>query len=84
MLFLFANSRKNKVLVTKNKVVFDTTQMREEVDHMIGPIIKLPSMIEDELRAEIAEKEAELAGKDAEIQRLQELVNQLTTEKPVS
>ena len=66
------------------RVLAKHPQMREEVDHMIGPIIKLPSMIEDELRAEIAEKEAELAGKDAEIQRLQELVNQLTTEKPVS
>lgn len=38
---------------------------------MIEPLIKLPSMIEDELHAEIADK-------DAEIQRLQELVEQLS------
>lgn len=100
-----------------DRVLAKHPQMREEVDHMVGPIIKLPSMIEDELRAkltveykakyeaeyaerkaeieeqkaeieeqkaEIEEQKVELAKKDAEIQRLRELVNQLTAGKPVS
>ena len=118
-----------------DRVLAKHPQMREEVDHMVGPIIKLPSMIEDELRekliveydtkyrakyeaeyaeskaeieeqkveieeqkveieeqkaeieeqkVEIEEQKAELAEKDAEIQRLQELVSQLTAGKPVS
>lgn len=36
-----------------NKVLAKHPQMREEVNHMIGPIIKLPSMIEDELREKL-------------------------------
>ena len=50
--------------------------MREEVHQMTEPLIKLPSVIEDELRAEIAEQKLQLASKDAEIRRLQELVEQ--------
>lgn len=34
---------------------------------MTEPLIKLPSVIEDELRAEIANQKNELASKDAEI-----------------
>ena len=60
---------------------------------MTEPLIKLPSVIEDELRAEIAEHKSEiadqkaliaeqklqLASKDAEIRHLQELVSQLSS-----
>ncbi|MCH5255006.1 MAG: hypothetical protein J1F41_08770, partial [Lachnospiraceae bacterium] len=67
-------------------------QMKEEVKQMTEPLIKLPSMIMDELEAEIARQKAEIedqkaeiaeqntviAEKDAEIKRLQELVAQLT------
>lgn len=113
----------NLFRMAADRVLAGHPQMREEVNHMIGPIIKLPSMIEDELRVklvaeyeakyaaeyeakyaakysamfeeqkgelakqkdelakqktEIAKQKNELAEKDAEIQRLQELVNQLT------
>ena len=50
--------------------------MREEADRMTEPLIKLPSMIEDELRAEIAgqkdliaHQKLELDGKEAELRR---------------
>lgn len=43
---------------------------------MTEPLIKLPSMIVKELQAEIAEQKLQLASKDAEIRRLQELVEQ--------
>lgn len=75
-----------------DRVLRRHSQMREEVHRMTEPLIKLPSMIVDELQAEIADQKAEiaqqqaliadqesqLAGKDAEIRRLQELVNQLS------
>ena len=79
--------------MTADRVLARHPRMREEVAHMIGPIIKLPSMIEDELREKLtveyeaeyrAKYEAELAEKDAEIQRLRELVNQLTSGNPIS
>ena len=47
---------------------------------MTEPLIKLPSVIMRELQAEIADKEAQLADKDAEIQRLRELVSQLSSD----
>ena len=83
-----------------DRVLAKYPQMRKEVDEMTEPLIKLPSMIVDELQAEIegqrakiedqrvklADKEAEIAGqkaalksKDAEIQRLQELILQLSS-----
>ena len=46
---------------------------------MTEPVIKLPSVIMKELEAEIAEQKNEIARKDAEIKRLQELVNQLSS-----
>ena len=58
-----------------NRVLEKYPQMREEVKRMTEPLIKLPSMIEDELRTRIADQEAEiaeqkmqLAGKDEEIE----------------
>ena len=46
-------------------------QMREEVNRMTEPLIKLPSMIENELRAklraEIAEQKTEIAEQRTEI-----------------
>ena len=54
-------------------------QLREETNGMAEPLIKLSSVIEDELRAEIAEQKNEIARKDPEIRRLQELVNQLSS-----
>ena len=82
-----------------DRVLRRHSQMREEVHRMMEPLIKLPSMIVDELQAEITDQRAEianqkaeiaqqqalianqetqLAGKDAEIRRLQKLVNQLS------
>ena len=66
-----------------NRVLAKHPQLREEVSRMTEPVIKLPSVIEDELRAEIEEKKSEiaeqkaqiaeqksqLAGKDAELER---------------
>ena len=51
-----------------DRVLAKHSQMRREVDHMIGPIIKLPSMIEDELREKLiveydAKYEAEYRAK---------------------
>ena len=70
-----------------DRVLAKHPKMREEVYQMTEPLIKLPSVIENELRAEIADQKAEiadqkrkLADKDAEIQRLQELVYQLSHE----
>ena len=56
-----------------DRVLAKHPQMREEVDHMVGPIIKLPSMIEDELREKLtveykAKYEAEYAERKAEIE----------------
>ena len=77
-----------------DKVLIKHPQFREEVKQMTEPLIKLPSMIRDEIRAELrAELQAEmadqkaeiadqknlLAEKDAEIRRLRELINQLSS-----
>ena len=65
-----------------DRVLANYPQMRKEVDEMTEPLIKLPSMIVDELRAEIegqkaeiehhkirlADKEAEIEGQKAEIE----------------
>lgn len=65
---------------------------------MTEPLIKLPSMIVDELQAEIADqkaliadqkmqladKDAEIMSKDAEIQRLQHLLSQFSASDPTS
>ena len=75
-----------------DRVLYQYPQMKEEVKQMTEPLIKLPSMIMDELEAEIARQKAEIedqkaeiaeqntviAEKDVEIKRLQELVAQLT------
>lgn len=41
------------------------SQMREEVYRMTKPLLKLPSMILDELQAEIADRKAEIADQQA-------------------
>lgn len=65
---------------------------------MTEPLIKLPSMIVDELQAEIADqkaliadqkmqladKDAEIMSKDAEIQRLKHLLSQFSASDPTS
>lgn len=58
-----------------DRVLAKYPQMRKEVDEMTEPLIKLPSMIVDELRAEIEGQKAEiedqkvkLADKEAEIE----------------
>ena len=77
-----------------DRVLATHQQMREEVHRMTEPLIKLPSVIEDELRAEIANqklllddknlelrnKDVEIKNKDAEIQRLKTLVKQLSSD----
>ena len=50
-----------------DRVLAKHPQMKEEVRRMTEPLIKLPSMIEDELEAEIAKQEAVIADKKAEI-----------------
>ena len=72
-----------------NRVLASHPQMREEVNQMTEPLIKLPSMIIDELEAKLANQYAQLADRDteiadqrAEIQRLQELVNRLSPCNP--
>ena len=54
-----------------DRVLAGHPQMREEVYQMTEPLIKLPSVIEKELRAElraeIAEQKAEIAEQRAEI-----------------
>ena len=69
-----------------DRVLAKHFKLREEVSRMTEPLIKLPSVIEDELRAEIASKDAEIANKntelerkDAEIRRLRELVALLSS-----
>ncbi|MCH5342478.1 MAG: hypothetical protein J1E64_00455 [Acetatifactor sp.] len=62
-----------------NRVLAKHPQMQEEVNQMTEPLIKLPSMIMDELEAEIADRDAKIASKDAEIRRLQELISQLSS-----
>lgn len=59
-----------------DRMLISHPQMREEVHQMTEPLIKLPSMIVKELQAEIAEQKLQLASKDAEIRRLQELIEQ--------
>ena len=58
-----------------NRVLAKYSQLREEVNQMTEPLIKLPSVIVKEMLAE------QLANKDAEIQRLRELVSQLSSDK---
>ena len=74
---------------TANRVLTNHPQMQEEVNRMTEPLIVLPSMIWDEMDAEIAERDAKiadqaarLADKDAEIQRLQELISRLSPCNP--
>ena len=64
-----------------DRVLARHPQMREEVYQMTEPMIKLPSMIENglraKLRAEIAEQKAEIAEQKAEIkEREAEIVEQ--------
>ena len=77
-----------------NRVLAKYPQMRKGVNQMTEPLIKLPSVIRDEVRAEvqaelqsqmktqIAEQDAKLAEKDAEIQHLQEIIRQLSAGNP--
>ena len=94
-----------------NRVLAKYSRLREEVNQMTEPLIKLPSMIVKEMlaeqlaefqtetenwkaeiasqkaeianqKAEIANQKTQLASKDAEIQRLRELVSQLSSDKP--
>ena len=62
-----------------DRVLAKHSQLRKEVHQMTEPLIKLPSVIMKELEAEIAEQKNEIARKDAEIRRLQELVSQLSS-----
>ena len=71
-----------------DRVLSHHQQMREEVHRMTEPLIRLPSMIIKELQAEIAvqkaeleAKEEEIKSKEAEIQRLQKLVDQLSSDR---
>ena len=50
-----------------DRVLAKHPQLREEVSRMTEPVIKLPSVIEDELRAEIEEQKSEIAGQKAQI-----------------
>ena len=61
-----------------DRVLRQHPQLRKEAHQMTEPMIKLPSVIIKGLQAELADKDAELADKDAEIQRLKELLNQLS------
>ena len=77
-----------------DQVLAKHPKLQEEVHHMTEPLIKLPSMIQDELwariadqRAEIADQKAliadqkaEIADQKAEIQRLRELISQLSAD----
>lgn len=55
---------------------------------MTEPVIKLSKQREDEIRAELeaelTERDAQIADKNAEIQRLQELVKQLSAGNTVA
>ena len=76
-----------------DRVLARHQQMREEVHHMTEPLIKLPSVIEDELRAEIANqklllddknlelrnKEVEIKNKDAELKDKDAEIQRLKT-----
>ena len=50
-----------------SRVLANHPQMQEEVNRMTEPLIVLPSMIWDEMDAEIAEREAKIADQDAKI-----------------
>ena len=54
-----------------DRVLAGHPQMQEEINRMTEPLIKLPSMIWDEMQAEIAEKQSELAQKQAELDEKQ-------------
>ena len=62
-----------------DRVLANCPQMREEVNQMTEPLIKLPSVIIRELEAQLADREAQLADQKAENRRLQELVAQLSS-----
>lgn len=64
-----------------DRVLARHPRLREEVYQMTEPLIKLPSMIENELRTKLR---AEIAEQKAEIRRLQELVNQLAAGNSIS
>ncbi len=51
------------------------SEFREEVDRMTKPLIELPSVREKRLRAEIETLRAENAEKDAELAQMKELLN---------
>ena len=79
-----------------DRVLAKHTQMREEVHRMTEPLIKLPSVIMDELEAKIADQKKLIAEQDVklaeqntmladqatEIRRLQELINRLSPCSP--
>ena len=50
-----------------DQVLAKHPKLQEEVHHMTEPLIKLPSMIQDELWARIADQEAEIADRDAKL-----------------
>ena len=50
-----------------DRVLAKYPQMQEEVHHMTEPLIKLPSMIEDELWAKIEDLKAQIATHDTQI-----------------
>ena len=52
---------------TVDRVLCRHSQMREEVYRMTKPLLILPSMLLDELQAEIADRKAEIADQKAEI-----------------
>lgn len=85
---------------TADRVLARHSQMQDEVNRLTEPLIKLSSMIEDELWAKIEDQKTaiadqetmiagqktiienqknEIADKDAEINRLMKLVNQLNS-----
>lgn len=64
-----------------DRVLAKHPQLQEEVKHMTERWLKLPSEIRAELEHKVEEQRVELAEKDAEILRLQEIISHLTTEK---
>ena len=70
-----------------DKVLHRHPHLREGVHQMTEPLIKLPSVIMREMQAEITAQKSELetqksqlAEQEAEIRRLQQLVDQLSSE----
>ena len=50
-----------------DRVLAKHPQLQEEVSRMTEPVIKLPSVIMEEMEAEIAEQKSEIAGQKAQI-----------------